>query len=988
MPLHFTIKRNLLLEAVNNQRLEGSKMGYNKPLNKQIIFYSLILILFIGVMLLPVPSSSRTSTNACAGCHSDIYELYISVTSYNVSSFFTEEPQTIQCNISVTGNMASQPANEWVYYDSNITVSASAINNKLTFPDSPKKYYLKRPGFIATVNLTVKGIGNGSETIKLEAKIVPWHKKITCTRTDSVNVPTQVKVWVPPMLSNGIVNPTSGSMKMKYTFETTYIDTDGDLPLYVTCMIDGTNYMMIPKDGKIDTVIAGETFTVYIDGSSIGLGTDHIYNFSSADFKYSAVGEIGIHLGPDIPIADSPHKCIITYPTGGTLSGSLNITGIAEDSDPGDEIAFVEVSMDNGPWMLVNGTTSWFIEVDLFMFTDGTTSVRARAYNGSIYSQIDEKSIIIDNSFSNTAPNLFFDLANNSIIGPVVWINGTVLDPELPKQEVKIFVGLDPEPQLEPDITFKNSQLTWSIEMNLSDYEEGEIDIYGFAEDPYTSCEVKRLPLILDIPNVLPTLTLDPLPPTLWGLVEFSVSLNDPDNEIILMNISIDDLDVFSAYVSVGMWNFTFNVSTLTEEEHNLFITAFDGEDSISFNTTLTVLGPYMVPIILEAMPESPIEIFFEENVSIGVIYRAQDHRGTTVQWFRDTEMIHGNTRDNISELNLKFNIIGDYDIKVIITNAQDSTLEISHTWKIKVKSLLKIQPLGTTEISIMTGEVVLLQFDVIKGEAKEISWMIDGSRTTSGDYLSYIPDTSGEHNIELTVNDKYGNSDSISYIILAEDPGLPIIDQESTNNTTVSGQEGNRRNLVVGIVGIIMIIVIILGTIMVSSAVRKSRREPKPELTPSQTQAPTQVQVLPSTTSTVPTTPTTIYKQPSRAPPRALIQTQAPTASAVPMATSTATPVTYPISSQRAAPVTYPVSSQRAAPVNIQTLQYQASAPVRQEPYVPSYYPGTSPSQAQNINIQNISCPYCYRTVQYVPEQNVYWCNTCQQYVQPHRAY
>ena len=68
-----------------------------------------------------------------------------------------------------------------------------------------------------------------------------------------------------------------------------YQDLAEDVPTFVTCTINWMDYPMIPKDGVLNTLSSGEIFTVTVNGSVIGLGSNHKFNFSASDIKYLAV---------------------------------------------------------------------------------------------------------------------------------------------------------------------------------------------------------------------------------------------------------------------------------------------------------------------------------------------------------------------------------------------------------------------------------------------------------------------------------------------------------------------------------------------------------------------------------------------------------------------------------------------------------------------------------------------------------------------------
>ncbi len=824
----------------------------------QFKLFIVLLIIVAGVIATPAPMGNRASTNACfaTGCHGTNYEMYIDILSYNVSSFYNEDPKVIQCNVSVYGNMLSQLSSSWHYWDSTIEVSASATNNLFSISGSPKKYFMQRPNVTKTASFTISGIGNGSETIKFEAKVIPAHNLPTInqntTRVVTAFASTQVKINVPPVLSDGGVDPMLGSTKMEYTYEVTYTDPGGDLPIYVTCTVDGTNYMLTPKDGEADSVDEGEIYSIVFNGTDLGLGTDHIFNFSTSDGKYTGIGDIWAHYGPDIKWVDFPPHCNITYPPSGLFTSSFNITGAAYDADPGEDITLVEVSIGTGPWLPANGTASWYYSLNVPQIPDGQLTLRARAFDGTIYSDVAEVTITIDKSYANLPPSLQFDLTNDTVVGPLVWINGTVSDPDMSVQPVIVLVGLEQEPVLQVNLTPGQDtfQKVWSILFDLSEHEEGEITIYSIAKDPYLSSGVKELSIILDIPNIPPMITLDELPEHLWGPVEFAGEVYDIDNEKLLVELSFDLEKWYHLSVEDGRWSFMFNMTNLTEEDHILYLRVNDGENEVYLNTTITVRGPFERPVIVRANPISPAEVHLGDEVTFWAQFEARDHRGTTLEWLMDGETLLGDLNGNKTNLILLFDEPGDHEIQVKIVNAQDPNLKAVMLWKVKVKPVIIIYPIGPTDKNVSVGEVLILDLGLEKGEIQDLTWAVNNSVVTHERYLYFMTDTPGLHNVTVSVVDKYGNTAFITYTISVEET---LTGSEYHGKVPEKSGEETKSVLVISGVGILLIVVTIFAIVLVGIAIRKSKtRSRSTQVQPQvQTGAPPQTPTIRTFTGT-----------------------------------------------------------------------------------------------------------------------------------------
>ena len=110
-------------------------------------------------------------------------------------------------------------------------------------------------------------------------------------------------------------------------------------------------------------------------------------------------------MSPFGTLADEPPTCNITVPAAeSTLSGNTTIGGTA--GDPDGAVEKVEIRIDDRPWTLANGTTSWTYHWDTEEVSNGEHTIRVRCYDGTYYS--DELSIlvIVDNPHEHGDPLL------------------------------------------------------------------------------------------------------------------------------------------------------------------------------------------------------------------------------------------------------------------------------------------------------------------------------------------------------------------------------------------------------------------------------------------------------------------------------------------------------------------------------------------------------------------------------------------------------
>ena len=102
------------------------------------------------------------------------------------------------------------------------------------------------------------------------------------------------------------------------------------------------------------------------------------------------------------PTNENP-ECTILDPTPGTqVEGLYMVRGIAIDSD--GSIETVEVRLDDGPWVQVNGTTSWSREWDFTDVSEGNHTLYARSYDGTNYSEEVSVTVIVEDSTTDGPP--------------------------------------------------------------------------------------------------------------------------------------------------------------------------------------------------------------------------------------------------------------------------------------------------------------------------------------------------------------------------------------------------------------------------------------------------------------------------------------------------------------------------------------------------------------------------------------------------------
>jgi hypothetical protein len=518
---------------------------------------------------------------------------------------------------------------------------------------------------------------------------------------------------------------------------------------------------------------------------------------------------------------------------------------------------------------------------------------------------------------------------------------------------------------------------------------------------------VKKVSLILDKPNLFPKLNVDEIPESLWGTQDITGTIADEDNHEIELNVNVsfDNITWYQTNITGGIWKIRFNFSYFEEKEYTLYLKATDLEAEVSMDLPITVLGPFKKPIFLEILPISPVNVNVDDNLTFTVFYRGRDHRGTTVQWLVDSIEVFGSDENNITELDINFSEIGNHEVTIIVSNAEDSELFSIHSWLVNVKAVLILEPLSETLINSIVGEAIILQYGIVKGEVKDITWTINGQLVEGNDYLYFVPETAGTHTVKVTITDDYGNIGFIEYTIETSTPP----GSEKANKTEEKGQDDNKEikrtgRFIIAGVGIFLIIVIIISILLIIMAIKKSgkrkvgaqSRVPMPKTPGVISPPPQQVQVtnrqLPETSSqqqvvqkpllsdTYPPIQTINFQSQVQQPPQSSQPPQQAPAPVQPLQKTVPTyqpPIYQPAQQfQQYQQPPQPQQSQHQIPV-----QQYSSQPrqLQQQINPPAQQPIPHPSLTFT---PTLTCPICNQPTQYYPDQNGNWCSYCQRFV------
>ncbi|KAA0001479.1 MAG: hypothetical protein FE048_05385 [Thermoplasmata archaeon] len=132
----------------------------------------------------------------------------------------------------------------------------------------------------------------------------------------------------------------------------------------------------------------------------IMLGDLDANNLGDTLIPYNSSGNI-INGGDYLPLLippNHPSVVTITSPVNGSIvSGIITIYGKASDEDGDESITKVEVKIDDGEWIIANGTTSWSYSWDTTSVANGDYTIQVRAYDGHEYSSIASITVTVKN---------------------------------------------------------------------------------------------------------------------------------------------------------------------------------------------------------------------------------------------------------------------------------------------------------------------------------------------------------------------------------------------------------------------------------------------------------------------------------------------------------------------------------------------------------------------------------------------------------------
>ena len=158
--------------------------------------------------------------------------------------------------------------------------------------------------------------------------------------------------------------------------------------------------------GSWQTASGGMSWSYQWDTSNVSDGNHTIYARSYDGINYSDTVSVTVNVDNSEP-NDPPTVTVISPDTGETLSGTIFVSGTADDSD--GDIQSVQIRIDSGSWQTASGQTSWGYGWDTTTVTDGSHTIYIRSYDGTDYSNIYSLLIKVENKNDNNGGIPGFD---------------------------------------------------------------------------------------------------------------------------------------------------------------------------------------------------------------------------------------------------------------------------------------------------------------------------------------------------------------------------------------------------------------------------------------------------------------------------------------------------------------------------------------------------------------------------------------------------
>lgn len=373
-----------------------------------------------------------------------------------------------------------------------------------------------------------------------------------------------------------------------------------DLQVYGLVMIMGKssdldgNETILYTEVKIDNssweTANGTVDWNYLWNTSLYPNGEHtIYARAYDGQDYSQIASVKVY----VKNPNTPPECKIVFPKENmNLSGTVLITGYANDSDVGDVVEKVYVKIDDEDWEEALGTYSWSYEWDTTKYDDGTHIISAIAWDGEDNSTVTTISVGVQNNPPNHPPTCrILYPEDDAILCGEITVTGTAADAD--GDALSVYIRVDDNEWYSAEL----NRSTWQYTINTSDYTGGMHTIYAMVSDgkDNTTDYVK---VLFNNPPVC-IITSPKNGDKVFGNVTIKGSAMDPDDDDIRAVYIRIDAGTWKKADGTRFWSYTWVTDVYSEGEYTIYAKATDGKSESSISSIRVKLVKPPSPVTL-----------------------------------------------------------------------------------------------------------------------------------------------------------------------------------------------------------------------------------------------------------------------------------------------------------------------------------------------------------------------------------------------------
>jgi len=287
------------------------------------------------------------------------------------------------------------------------------------------------------------------------------------------------------------------------------------------------------------------------------------------------------------PIPNKVPGVVINSPANNSIIiGVPILDGYGWDYDGNDTIQSVEISIEGGEWIEVNGTVAWrydwTYEWDSRKFENGQYTLRFRAFDGEDYSEIVELVLNVNNPPDDpNAPVVTITFPdNNSAVQGIQTITGTASDDDGDETIQNVRLNIDGGAY-----TIVSGTTSWTYDLDTTSLSNGEHIIRVKAYGPGKISDAVEVYIIVQNtlpPNNKPTVTIDSLANGSKAIGEITIigraSDTDGNDTVQKIEVSIDGGAWLNA-TGILSWNFVWDSKAVENGNYTIRVRAYDGMD-------------------------------------------------------------------------------------------------------------------------------------------------------------------------------------------------------------------------------------------------------------------------------------------------------------------------------------------------------------------------------------------------------------------------